>query len=136
MLRLSCFFNLLRMNAFTKHPDGSYSDASGRLVFASVSRFYSGIVEGDSCFVCLHKPNTKRFNNEHVIPNWILRNCKIERSNIVLPNQTDYPYSRYQIPCCAECNSELGEIVESPISLFLKNEHKEILDWRQSQGSH
>lgn len=43
---------------------------------------------------------------------------------MILPNQTEIKNTRYKVPCCKDCNSELGEILEKPISnLFQKSYH-------------
>jgi hypothetical protein len=40
---------------------------------------------------------------------------------MTLPNGKPYPYARYKVPCCVECNSELGLRVETPISDLFKS---------------
>jgi hypothetical protein len=58
-------------------PDGSLMGLGGKLLFFSVQRFRREIVEGDHCFVCGAKPTEKPINDEHVIPDWVLRECNI-----------------------------------------------------------
>ena len=102
-------------------PDGSLTDSSGKLLFFSIERFRNEIAEGDRCFVCGANPNEKPFNDEHVIPKWLLRECGLSKAAITLPNGKAYPYARYKVPCCVECNTELGLRVEIPISELFKS---------------
>jgi hypothetical protein len=36
-------------------------------------RFIEDICLGDCCFICGAKPDEKPFNNEHILPDWVLR---------------------------------------------------------------
>ncbi len=108
-------------NSILVLPDGSLVSASGKLLYFSIDRFRKDIAEGDSCFVCGANPKDKKFNDEHVIPNWVLRECNISRAAMTLPNEEAYPYARYKVPCCVECNTELGSRVERPISELFKS---------------
>jgi hypothetical protein len=52
--------------------DDSVESDDGRIILYSAPRFLAEIRYGDGCFICGAKPGTKEFNNEHVIPNWVL----------------------------------------------------------------
>src|ERR1700723_3777613 len=103
-----------------KTPDGSFVDESGKVLFFSCERFVREICEGDCCFVCGAHPTDKPFNNEHVLPNWLLRRYELHRSSITLPNDTLFRYDQYTIPCCADCNALMGREVEEPIRQLLE----------------
>jgi hypothetical protein len=102
------------------HGDKSVEEVGGRgVLFFSVERFIRDVCEGDACFVCGALPGTKRFNNEHVVPDWLLRRFGLYGRTITLTNGTSFRYGSYTVPCCAECNSFLGETIETPISRLL-----------------
>jgi hypothetical protein len=102
-------------------PDESVLDSSGRIIFFSLPRFISNISEGDDCFICGAKPNTVPFNNEHVLPDWILRRYQLHDKAIQLSNRTRIPYRELKIPCCEDCNRTMGDKFEKPISeMFAK----------------
>lgn len=96
--------------------DGSVETEDGRTILFSVDRFLAEIEGGDGCFICGAKPGSKQFTNEHVIPDWILRNRGLHSSNIVLPNQAAFMYGRYVVPCCKDCNESMSAEFEDPIS--------------------
>jgi hypothetical protein len=103
------------MKPLLRHDDGSIEDGEGRILFFSMDKFVSDICEGDCCFMCGATPKDKEFNEEHVIPKWILRKLDIYKLSITLPNDSEVRYSQYTIPCCKECNSFLGLAVEEDI---------------------
>ena len=104
-----------------KTLDGSIEDENGKILFFSLSRFISKIALGDCCFICGAKPGTKNFNDEHVIPAWLLRRFSLFNRHITLPNGQHLRYDSYKVPCCEECNSLLGREIETPISEALQN---------------
>lgn len=65
--------------------------------------------------MCGASPQEKEFNDEHVIPKWILRKLDIYKLSITLPNGAKVRYDQYTVPCCKECNSFLGANVEEEI---------------------
>jgi hypothetical protein len=62
------------------------------------------------------KPGTKEFNNEHVIPEWVLRDRDLHLRTITLPNSAAVMYGRFVVPCCKDCNEKMGVTFETPIS--------------------
>lgn len=97
-------------------PDGSIIDETGKVLFFSTNRFIDDICLGDCCFICGAKPGQKPFNNEHILPEWLLRRYNLFAGTITLPNGNKVRYDRYTVPCCAECNSLMGTEIEAPIS--------------------
>lgn len=88
---------------------------SGKILHFGLEKFVKDIVTGDCCFICGASNHQKQFNDEHVIPNWIIKKYDLSARKIILPNGETFPYSQYKIPCCAECNLLMGERIEKPI---------------------
>ncbi len=104
--------------------DNSVLDGKGRIIFFSLPRFISDISQGSDCFICGAKPNTVPFNDEHILPDWILRRYKLHNRTITLPNGTQFRYGEFKIPCCVECNSTMGEKFEVPIRGIFSKGHE------------
>lgn len=98
----------------------SVKSDDGRIVLFSVEEFYEKIVLQNHCFICGAAPHLKEFNNEHILPDWLLAKYQLHSQIINLPNQLGQLYGKYTIPCCKDCNSELGDKVEIPVSKLLK----------------
>lgn len=101
---------------FHTTPDESVLDNNGRIIFFSLPRFISDISQGNACFICGAKPGTVPFNDEHILPDWILRRYKLQHRTITLPNGTEFRYGQFKIPCCTDCNALMGDSFEQPIS--------------------
>jgi hypothetical protein len=101
---------------WTRTIDGSVIDATGKVILFSPERFVKDICFGDCCFICGSTPAQKPFNNEHIIPEWVLRRYDLFHKVIRLPNDVNIRYDRYTVPCCAECNAMMGRLIEEPIS--------------------
>lgn len=71
---------------------------------------------GSCCFICGASPANVPFNDEHVIPHWVLRKFNLFDKSVTLPNGRSRRYDRYKVPCCASCNSLMGETIEREIS--------------------
>lgn len=104
-------------------------------MFFSTARFIRDIVEGDGCFVCGASQGSKSFNNEHIIPDWILREFNLHARRVTLPNGASVIYGKYTVPCCEECNSALGEIYERPVRELLSKGHNDVGKHLETQGS-
>ncbi len=111
-----------------KTPDGSIIDDKGQVVFFSVSRFIKDICELDCCFICGASRDTKEFNDEHVIPDWLLRKHQLHDQKLILPNGHNTTYSRNKVPCCLDCNELLGRELEEPVRNIFSVEYNEALD--------
>jgi hypothetical protein len=101
---------------FRVTPDQSVLDRNGKVIFFSVERFISDIANGDCCFTCGAQRGSVPFNDEHVLPNWILRRFGLHGRTIEIHNHTDFRYSGMTIPCCVTCNTEMGKVFENPMS--------------------
>src|SRR5579859_1321856 len=104
---------------YTKTLDGSFLDETGKVIYFSIQRFVNDICEGNCCFICGKKPDEVAFNEEHVLPDWLLRKYNLHNRQITLPNLRGYTYSQYKIPCCVPCNTLMGETFETPISALV-----------------
>ena len=101
---------------WTATNDGSIVDEDGKVIFFSTERFIRDICLGNCCYICGAQPHEREFNNEHILPDWILRRYDLFSKSITLPNLETIRYDRYTIPCCKVCNSFMGDIFEVPIS--------------------
>ena len=98
----------------------------GRILLMSCQRFVDEIVMGDACFVCGASPRDKPFNDEHIIPRWILRRFGLFDKEITLPSGERRHYRGYRVPCCIDCNSLLGDTVETPVSQLLDGDFADV----------
>jgi hypothetical protein len=113
------------VNQSTKTIKSIHDD---KILFFGLEDFMNDIVKGNCCFICGAQPGIKQFNDEHIIPDWILRKFDLYNRQITLPNGTFIKYGKYKVPCCLECNSELGKNIEVPISELLKKSYNEVVD--------
>jgi hypothetical protein len=104
------------------------------MIFFGMDRFVSDICEGDCCFMCGASPKDKEFNEEHVIPKWILRMLDIYTLSITLPNDEKVRYDKYTVPCCKECNSFLGSEVEETIRPIIDGGLESVNSYIQMNG--
>lgn len=93
----------------------------GRLLFLGMETFVLKVVKRGGCFVCgkCDSP-AKTFNQEHIIPRWLMGHAGIANQRITLMNGESLIYGEYKIPICASCNSDLGGAYEDRISPKLK----------------
>ncbi len=71
-----------------------------KIIFFSLDKFITEIIEGDNCFICGIDKAKSKFNDEHIIPDWILKKLELFSASINLPNGDTYRYDKYKIPCC------------------------------------
>lgn len=100
----------------------------GEIIHFGGKRFQRDIVDGNCCFMCGAAPDAVPFNDEHVLPDWLLRGFGLHHQSLTLPNEATRPYSRLRIPCCVSCNSRLGRTVEQPVSALLKGTYEEVVE--------
>jgi hypothetical protein len=118
-----------------RKDDDSVETTDGRIVLFSMPRFLAEIENGSGCFICGAKPGTKEFNNEHVIPDWVLRDRGLHSSNVVLPNAAALMYGRYVVPSCKDCNEKMATIFEEPISAAFARGYEGVVNLiRSGQG--
>src|SRR6476646_10028898 len=109
-----------------KTPDGSIIAPDGKVLFFSAERFATDICEGTCCFTCGAVKGSKTLNDEHILPDWILRRYKLHAHTIELPNGRTHRYGTYTISCCESCNSLLGDRLETPLSKVLARGHEAV----------
>lgn len=119
---------------WARTTDGSIVDASGKVIFFSTQRFVNDICLADCCFICGARPETKTFNDEHVIPDWILRRYQLHARALTISNGQQFRYDRLTIPCCAECNSLMGRSIESPMSELVRSGYTAFNDYAVNGG--
>lgn len=119
---------------FLKHKDGTIEDSEGNIVFFSLDRFIDNICEGDNCFLCGASRVKKEFNNEHIIPKWLLRKFDLFRLSITLPNNETIRYGKYTVPCCSDCNAFLGKRLESDIQSLVESGYSEMAETIKKDG--
>lgn len=107
--------------------DGSIVDENGKILVFSIERFVEDICLGDCCFICGKHHEVVEFNDEHVLPEWILRKYNLFNKSISLPNGTTFRYDQYKIPCCKECNQLMGSIFEKPISNLMSSGYNAVV---------
>lgn len=117
-----------------RHEDGTIFDLNGRELFLGLNRFKALVRDENRCFICGASAEEKPFNDEHVIPDWIQRSYGLRNKSIRLSNGTDFPYPKYKIRCCKECNSFLGKTFETPISNALLRGPNHFFDWYKSEA--
>jgi hypothetical protein len=114
--------------------DGSRVRADGTVAFFSIERFVRDICVGGACFMCGRFRSEIDFDDEHVIPRWLLRRHGLFDSEITLTNDTLMRYRSYTVPCCVECNRHLGRVVEEPISKLFAGGHRAVASYLDDNG--
>ena len=122
------------LNDYLIDAEETITRTDGEIIHFGRKRFQRDIVEGDCCFMCGVARDTVPFNDEHVLPDWLLREFGLHDQSLTLPNAATRPYSRLRIPCCVSCNSRLGRTVEQPISALLKGTYEEVAGRIQQTG--
>lgn len=123
-----------------KNENGNIVSAEGKVLLFSIENFVEHICNKDTCFVCGVEKTDSTFNDEHIIPRWVLKRYELFGKEITLPNGRTYRYGKYKIPCCKSCNSLLGGNIEKKISegfsgnydaavSFLKNNRELVFIW-------
>jgi hypothetical protein len=119
---------------WTKDKDGSVLDEAGKVVYFSLDRFIRDICLGECCFVCGAKPTDVPFNDEHVIPKWLLRRYNLFALSVVLPNGTSVRYDRYTVPCCEACNTLMGRVIEEPMRCVIEGGYNSVHAYQERYG--
>ncbi len=102
---------------------GTVISDSGKVLQFSIDDFTQNICLADNCFICSASRDEKEFNDEHIIPQWILKKYGLYQKFISLPNGKYFRYDKYKIPCCKECNSLLGRTFEDKICDALSKDY-------------
>lgn len=123
------------MAPLVRTADQSILSPDGVVLFFRVDRFARDICQGDACFICGAARGSTPFNNEHILPNWVLRQFALHNSGITLPNGQTHRYGTYTIDCCVDCNNLLGRELENPLSAVLREGYAAIVNLLQEEGS-
>lgn len=62
-------------------------------------------LDHDRCFLCGEDLTQVKRTDEHVFPQWMLRDFALYTERLTLPNGTTIPYRQLRIPCCDDCNT-------------------------------
>lgn len=98
----------------------------GRVILMTCDQFVRTICNGNACFVCGVSPEEAEFNDEHIVPRWVLRRFGLFDKEITLPTGERRKYGGYRVQCCSKCNSLLGDQVETPVSQLLLGTYEEV----------
>ena len=109
-------------------------DSSGRVLYFGCRNFVEKIAVGTTCFICGADPTTATFNDEHVIPDWILAKYRLHFRHITLPNAAHLLYGQYTVPCCENCNGLMSSALESPISKVVNCGYSEVQKYLENGG--
>ena len=102
-----------------KNTDEVIVDGTGRPIFLPLEEF-KDICTSRRCFICGKSRSEIEFNDEHVFPQWMLRDLDLFTETMNLPNRVKVKYGTYKIDCCKLCNSELGRLYEERVSTIIK----------------
>lgn len=98
-----------------KLSNGNIISDEGKILFFSIDEFCRKFGKNDCCFICGKPENDEEFNDEHIIPRWVLKRYNLFNYKITLPNAKSFRYNKYTLRCCKECNSLLGKTVEDVV---------------------
>ncbi len=107
-----------RLQAAT--TDTTIRNDAGEILLFSWSDLVATICEGRACFICARTREETPFNDEHIVPNWVLHAFKLHQHRITLPNGNPVAYGNYKIPCCQACNSEMSTVLEQKMAPLVK----------------
>lgn len=108
-----------------KKENGNILSSDGRILLYSIENFVLDVCNKEACFICGIERRDAEFNDEHVIPRWILKRYDLFSKKITLPNGKEFCYGKYKIPCCKACNSLLGDNIEKKIAEGFNGEFDE-----------
>ncbi len=120
--------------SFTPRSDIDVIDRHGKVLYFSLESFIKHIAQGDACFICGADPTRVAFNNEHVIPDWILSRYNLHSRRVTLPNGGWVKYGQYTVPCCEDCNAQMSETFEKPISDLVKGGYRAVIRQMLDEG--
>ena len=111
-----------------------YAD-DGRLLFLGMRSFTEKVLASRGCFVCGSTNSLSRpVNNEHVIPDWLIRHAGLSNEVLVLANGHEVKYGRYKLAICVKCNSDLAASYEDKISPKIKEGYESFKAFFESGG--
>lgn len=107
------------MTIYKELDEDNFIDKDGKIILFSFKNFVKDICDGKNCFICGAHPDEKEFNDEHIIPRWLLKYANLFDMKIILPNTNTVKYGNYTLPCCSECNTLYGKNLEEKVSKLL-----------------
>lgn len=76
-------------------------------------------LDHDHCFLCGSLLTADTRSEEHVFPQWLLRDLNLWNETINLVNGTTIPYGSLKIPACKDCNNFwLGQVEKDVATAF------------------
>ncbi len=117
---------------------GDKIDSTGKIISFSRYGFEQKIIGRKDCFICgARQDGYKKFNEEHIIPDWVISKYSSPKKLVGLPNLTKYRLNQYKVPCCKECNQRMGKEIEQPVSRLFELSHQEFFNKiTQNQDNH
>lgn len=115
--------------------DKTIRDDTGEILLFSWADLVTAICDGKACFVCGRTRAQTPFNDEHIVPNWLLHAFSLHKKTITLPNGNPVAYGNYKIPCCQACNSEMSTMLEQKMAPLVKAGAGAIQDHIVANGS-
>ncbi|MBY6164852.1 HNH endonuclease [Pseudooceanicola nitratireducens] len=100
--------------------DTTIHNDAGKALYFSWPDFVERICGGQGCFICGRTRNEVAFNDEHIVPNWVLHAFGLHGQKITLPNGNPTLYGNYKIPCCEACNTEMSRVFEQDMACLVK----------------
>ncbi|UFW90469.1 hypothetical protein BjapCC829_18805 [Bradyrhizobium barranii] len=119
---------------WSRDREDTITDEDGNIVYFGIERFVRDICLGDCCFICGARPDSAPFNDEHILPQWVLRRYDLHARMIHLPNDTSFRYDRYTIPCCEACNTLMGRALEEPMRALVEKGANAIFEHQENAG--
>lgn len=110
-------------DAHLRPEDKTIEAEGGRICHYGWARFVEEVCTGRHCFICGRAYRARAFNDEHVVPDWLLARFQLHNRRLTLPNGTRRPYGQHKIPCCINCNSLLGRDVEQHMATITAGDH-------------
>jgi len=102
--------------------EGSLIDDHGRARHFGRPAFEKLAEDINRCFICGVDRTVVGFNDEHIIPDWLLRRFGLHSKRVTLPNGQQQLYGRYTLRCCKSCNNLLGARLETPVSKLFSDD--------------
>ncbi|SCB55029.1 hypothetical protein GA0061098_10343 [Bradyrhizobium shewense] len=119
---------------WSKDNEDTITDEDGNIVYFGIERFVRDICLGDCCFICGAPRDSVPFNDEHILPQWVLGRYDLHARTINLPNGTSFRYDRYTIPCCESCNTLMGRTLEEPMRALVEGGNSAIFGHQENTG--
>jgi len=122
------------MDSFYEGIEDIYA-RDGRLFFLGMRSFSETVLQRRGCFVCGKTDDAGQpVNDEHVIPNWLLRHADIAGKRLTLANGTHVLYGQHKLAICAKCNAGLAAAYEDKISVHLKKGYAGFREFFENGG--